>query len=1092
MAIRQDDAAAVAAAIAAGASLRDEDYDGTLGTPLQIAVTLGSRKAIQLLAELVPSLNSGMSLAILFNDRSAFEILAEVEQPKPDFAVAGLRLFASRVRPAAREAMRIELERRLNGMPASDDLNWERLVIPDVAASPSATEFTFAQRLFDLASGTTPEASSDILNDARKSGDVYLADWLLARGVGTADGRFWEDMLVNVVLRGNFLGIQTLISRGVGVNSHDQDGLTPLNAAISIKNIGIVRHLLAEAADPNLPSRRATDQIELPLTQAVRVHSLEIVDALIQSGANVNGFEVPNTWALREAVRNGSPRIVLRLVHAGANVNLQDEFGRTILHGFLVNDRSRFDRRIGEPHLEVLRILGEAGMNFNLKDAKGVSILTSALTEGDPNPTYLTRLTELGARPDNSTYRALLDGRLFSAEWLFSSGYGDPNFHLEGYSLVDSATASGDMPLIRVLMFAGAALPTDPASVANMAKFAIQNDSPEFVLILLLRHMPPDIKIHDDMTALELAVEMGKVAIIRHFLDAGASVNIPGSLGGTILHGIIRSDVEQNGGRISDDHQEAIALLVSLGLNLATKDNFGKTLFEVAETSELTSSKLLASVLQTSVGAAVGLHDAVRANNVSLLRDLIDRGVNMNEPDSLGRTPLSLALSLGRVTAGRLLLRRHAAIGFEAPVPGLFADIYFAGDARFAEDFRLRLLTDPLISQTSDPGGDIERFEAALVMLPPDINWVLGCHNQCGDEVHFAGNSQLEQWGVGSTRIDTKNNTWFNFVVFPDYNLIDFVDPTYTLHGSTTIPGCLFNFDSTPFCIPGIKIELSTESVGALQLIQRNFSKRLGPGEPVYLDRSDGDITIRFDTVEGRRFSVSINIGHSNASPVTLNPSFDTNARVGTYATLARWRRERLAAIAEATTESIARARMLGAVERHLSAQAIGARYPDWLRQLFIQRAADVAGIDQRIADLRRVLQTRLMFTPEDLRLLIQQINELLANVPQASQAQLEAVRDTLVIAEGAATAGDAAIEVAQDGLFGEVDRMVLEYQGLALELAQFNAPESLSAQVPLTPSQRERIRSRISPSDVVVGNDSFDGKGPIVREAFGLPEAMQ
>ena len=137
------------------------------------------------------------------------------------------------------------------------------------------------------------------------------------------------------------------------------------------------------------------------------------------------------------------------------------------------------------------------------------------------------------------------------------------------------------------------------------------------------------------------------------------------------------------------------------------------------------------------------------------------------------------------------------------------------------------------------------------------------------------------------------------------------------------------------------------------------------------------------------------------------------------------------------------------------------------------------------------MLQTRLLFTPEDLRLLIQQINELLASVPQTFHAQLEAVRETLVSAEGAASAGDAAIEVAQDGLFEEVDRVVLEYQGLALELAQFTAPENLLAQMPLTPSQRERIRSRISPSDVVVRNDSFDGKGPTVREAFGLPEAM-
>jgi ankyrin repeat protein len=73
-----------------------------------------------------------------------------------------------------------------------------------------------------------------------------------------------------------------LIDRGADVNAigtGPQSGMTPLLVAISSKQVGIIRALLAKGADPNLPGRSGST----PLRAAS--DSPEIQQLLIQAGA---------------------------------------------------------------------------------------------------------------------------------------------------------------------------------------------------------------------------------------------------------------------------------------------------------------------------------------------------------------------------------------------------------------------------------------------------------------------------------------------------------------------------------------------------------------------------------------------------------------------------------------------------------------------------------------------------------------------------------------------------------------------------------------------------------------------------------------
>ncbi len=102
----------------------------------------------------------------------------------------------------------------------------------------------------------------------------------------------------------------------------------------------------------------------LPLLDATRSRNLEVVDALLRTGADVNGKEDGGLTALIIAASNGDLAIVERLLRAGADADRQDRRGRTAL-------MSAADA--GQK--EIVRRLLTAGASTTLRDAEGKTAL---------------------------------------------------------------------------------------------------------------------------------------------------------------------------------------------------------------------------------------------------------------------------------------------------------------------------------------------------------------------------------------------------------------------------------------------------------------------------------------------------------------------------------------------------------------------------------------------------------------------------------------------------------------------------------------------------------------------------------------------
>ena len=135
----------------------------------------------------------------------------------------------------------------------------------------------------------------------------------------------------------------------------------PLHRAIENNDINMVRQLL-NRYDVN--TRRNTDIRETPLTLASSLYRNEIIQVLINAGADLNmedndGLTPLMSSFIDDGFYNHVETIEL-LLDNNANVNYQNRNGETALH-----IASQLDRT------EIIRILVDRGANVNIRDRNG-------------------------------------------------------------------------------------------------------------------------------------------------------------------------------------------------------------------------------------------------------------------------------------------------------------------------------------------------------------------------------------------------------------------------------------------------------------------------------------------------------------------------------------------------------------------------------------------------------------------------------------------------------------------------------------------------------------------------------------------------
>ncbi len=113
------------------------------------------------------------------------------------------------------------------------------------------------------------------------------------------------------------------------INTHSNDGFTPLSLAGFFNQTEIAESLIELGADPNLSAKNPSKVNALH--SAIAKENYALCKLLIENGANVNAVQMQNVTALHSAVHRGNLDLVKLLIENNASITLKMDNGDTAL-----------------------------------------------------------------------------------------------------------------------------------------------------------------------------------------------------------------------------------------------------------------------------------------------------------------------------------------------------------------------------------------------------------------------------------------------------------------------------------------------------------------------------------------------------------------------------------------------------------------------------------------------------------------------------------------------------------------------------------------------------------------------------------------
>jgi ankyrin repeat protein len=402
-------------------------------------------------------------------------------------------------------------------------------------------------------------------------------------------------------------------------------------------NLDTVMQLIDEGADVN--ARDETNG-QTALITASQGCQFEIVELLLDHGAEVDAIDNDGTTALMEASYKGDIAIMRLLISKGAQINRKRSFGETALvyayrgksfeamQMLLFENGAVADGRLLYQLLRLAVDRTKVGMvSFMITKLRADNLLTDALI------------------------RASREGHIGCLQALIAEG-ADVNHGMFRDSPVLAAAKENQWEAVSLLLETGADVQLDQVLI-----LAARNGKVKVVRELLLRRIQAKSVIN---RSLHEASERGHIDCMEILIEFEADVNDLDCNRSTPL-----SIASKNG------KAEAVRLLLQSGADM----RLSQPLVQAAQEGHIEIVSLLLSHMErilleleasdtAKFRVDVGIHDALNGattrGRIECMRILIAFGADVNYTTSLGSVPILSAARRGDEQAVRLLLQHGA------------------------------------------------------------------------------------------------------------------------------------------------------------------------------------------------------------------------------------------------------------------------------------------------------------------------------------------------------------------------------------------------------------------------------------------------
>jgi len=446
-----------------------------------------------------------------------------------------------------------------------------------------------------------------------------------------------------------------LLQVGADINqSRTTDNWNPLYIALAMGQFNVVKVLLQNVPPINENEsyrdviRKLVEVVNVSVNQiffnfdapllsiAAKKGEFEVVNALLELGANVNQGTILGNTPLCLAAENGHVDIVNILLKFGANINQPNLNGITPLYMAAEHD-----------HLDVVKTLLNAHANFNLANNHGHT------------PLHIAAISN-----HFDTVRILLQPpATFTIEQLIQPIRGD-----DKAPLLFIAAEYGQLDIVNALIAAG--IPVDQTNInkATPLCIAAENGYLDVVKALLAANANVNQENINNVTSLWIAANLGYVDIVNALIDKGANVNKANAAGVTPLWTAA-----------SNNRIDVVQALIKAHADVSIANKNGTTLLHFAAGEGhidlvrelLKSDQININKKNLNLTNATALHFAAVKGHHEIVAMLIANGALVNTIRKSGETPLHDAVTKGHVKVVEILLKGGADINVKAGDPAM-------------------------------------------------------------------------------------------------------------------------------------------------------------------------------------------------------------------------------------------------------------------------------------------------------------------------------------------------------------------------------------------------------------------------------------